>query len=130
MPVKRSRSKLLEIIKWVSYKSLFVGILSYLWLLGKVLVLLDLGFTQKEVEVTPRTVKRVAKRVRELGKAQLKGKVGRKRKSTEEQHNLMMDLVEEDPFRSVSQVKQAAMGRLNNLSVRLKSTAGTRGTPA
>ena len=49
-------------------------------------------------------------------KLRLKGNCGTKRKSTEGQKELMLQLVDKDPFMSANQIKVSAEGELDNLS--------------
>ena len=95
---------------------------------GKILAFTEVGMTQKDiakkVNVSKRTVERVQKRARDLGEEKavmndMKGNVGRKRKSTEDQRDLMLEMIDENPFMSANEMKTEAGEDLANLSVRL-----------
>ena len=65
------------------------------------------------MNVSKRTVERVQKRARDLGEERavmndLKGNVGRKRKSTEDQRDLMLEMIDQNPFMSTNKMKAEA----------------------
>ena len=76
----------------------------------------------KKVILSKRTVERVQKRARDLGEERavmndLKGNVGRKRKSTEDQRDLMLEMIDQNPFMSANEMKTEAVEDLANLSM-------------